>query len=231
MTPLASLGRCLLAIKMLIIIFFWVVYFNLYHKLPPAIRVENEFLDFDFFQGFVTTAPGSSVDIVPIELMCDNNKLFHENNFNVEEFKILWTSIQKAIDSMKNFTPNALKYQNNFSLLIQEVLQGSSHLLSDDENHFLGIYSKLFIISYPVSCKLFLVFYGFRFGQMYSVHYQMIVRGFLSGFICVKVWFPLFSTIICNLLFLFLKFIKQPLSLEGKKKQKNTRTCKKPSPQ
>lgn len=95
------------------------------------------------FKGFVTTAPGSSVDIVPIELMCDNNKLFHENNFNVEEFKILWTSIQKVIDSMKNFTPNALKYQKNFSLLIQEVLQGSSHLLSDDENHFLDVFSSL----------------------------------------------------------------------------------------
>ncbi|XP_038889850.1 fanconi-associated nuclease 1 homolog isoform X2 [Benincasa hispida] len=95
------------------------------------------------FKGFVTTAPRSSVDVVPIEVMCDNNKLFHENNFDVEEFKNLWTSIQKAIDSTKNFTPNALKYQKNFSLLVQEVLQGYSHLLSDDEKQFLDVFSSL----------------------------------------------------------------------------------------
>lgn len=148
------------------------------------------FLDSHIFQGLVTTAPRSSVDVVPIEVMCDNNKLFHENNFDDEEFKSLWTSIQKAIDSTKNFTPNALKYQKNFSVLIQEVLQSYSHLLSGDEKHFLGNLSKLFIIIYLVCFKLFLVFYGFRFGQMYSVHFQMTVRGFLSVFICGKVWFP-----------------------------------------
>lgn len=137
----------------------------------------------------MTTAPRSSVDVVPIEVMCDN-KLFHENNFDNEEFKSLWTSIQKAIDSTKIFTPIALKYQKNFSLLIQEVLQSYSHLLSGDEKHFLGNLSKLVIINYLVCFMLFLVFYGFCFEQMSSVHYQMTVRGFLSVFICVKVWFP-----------------------------------------
>lgn len=87
----------------------------------------------------MTIAPRSSDDVVPIEVMCDNIKLFHENNCDIEEFNNLWTSVQQAIDSMKNFTPNALKYQKNFCLLIQEILQGYSHLLSDDENHFLGI--------------------------------------------------------------------------------------------
>ena len=112
----------------------------------------------------MTTAPRSSVDVVPIEVMCDNINLLDEKNCDVE-FKNLWTSIQQAIDSMKNFTPNALKYQKNFSLLIQEVLQGYSHLLSDEENHFLGIFSKLFIISYPVSCKFFESFMDSALGR------------------------------------------------------------------
>lgn len=152
------------------------------------------FSDFDFFQGFVTTTPRSSVDVVPIEIMCDNIKSFHENSCDVEEFKILWRSVQQVIDSMKNFTPNALKYQKNFCLLVQEVLQCYTHLLSDDEKHFLGIWSNSFIFSYPVFCKGFPVFYEFLFGQIYSVHYQMIVRGFLFGFICGKVWFIILSS-------------------------------------
>ncbi|XP_022949023.1 fanconi-associated nuclease 1 homolog [Cucurbita moschata] len=94
------------------------------------------------FKGFVTTAPRSSVDVVPIEVMCDNINLLDEKNCDVE-FKNLWTRIQQAIDSMKNFTPNALKYQKNFSLLIQEVLQGYSHLLSDEENRFLDVFNSL----------------------------------------------------------------------------------------
>ncbi|XP_022155223.1 fanconi-associated nuclease 1 homolog isoform X2 [Momordica charantia] len=95
------------------------------------------------FKGFVTTTPRSSVDVVPIEIMCDNIKSFHENSCDVEEFKILWRSVQQVIDSMKNFTPNALKYQKNFCLLVQEVLQCYTHLLSDDEKHFLDLFSSL----------------------------------------------------------------------------------------
>lgn len=86
----------------------------------------------------MTIAPRSSVDAVPIEVKCDIIKLFHEKVCDAEEFKNLWTNVQQAIDSMKNFTPNVLKYQKNFCLLIEEVLQGYSHLLSNDENHFLG---------------------------------------------------------------------------------------------
>ncbi|XP_050946040.1 fanconi-associated nuclease 1 homolog isoform X4 [Cucumis melo] len=108
------------------------------------------------FKGLVTTAPRSSVDVVPIEVMCDNNKLFHENNFDDEEFKSLWTSIQKAIDSTKNFTPNALKYQKNFSVLIQEVLQSYSHLLSGDEKHFLDVFSSLSDDSQRLFIRLYL---------------------------------------------------------------------------
>ncbi|XP_011656117.1 fanconi-associated nuclease 1 homolog isoform X3 [Cucumis sativus] len=106
-------------------------------------------------KGLVTTAPRSSVDVVPIEVMCDN-KLFHENNFDNEEFKSLWTSIQKAIDSTKIFTPIALKYQKNFSLLIQEVLQSYSHLLSGDEKHFLDVFSSLSDDSQRLFIRLYL---------------------------------------------------------------------------
>lgn len=91
------------------------------------------------FQGCVTSVPKHSIDVVPIQIVC--HKTSDANDFNDDNvFKCLWRNAQQVIESTKSCPPCAIKYQHNFCVFIREVLRNSSHLLTDDEKNFIGMF-------------------------------------------------------------------------------------------
>ena len=93
----------------------------------------------NFLQGQVSAAPKNSLEIVPVRIFCQTT-LSDENkeNDNVELFRFLWRNAQQVTESAKNGRPNNTKYQQNFSVLLQEVLENNLHLFIDGEKDFLG---------------------------------------------------------------------------------------------
>lgn len=96
------------------------------------------------FQGCVTSLPKHSLDVIPIQIKCEKRMLVIEKEDDeLNIFNSLWENILIVIESSKNVPPCGAKYQQNFSLLTQEVLRSNSHLFSDDEIIFLESFASL----------------------------------------------------------------------------------------
>ncbi|XP_021291909.1 fanconi-associated nuclease 1 homolog isoform X1 [Herrania umbratica] len=96
------------------------------------------------FEGCVIAVPRSSLDAVPIQIVCQNMILNGEKGCdNFEVFKHLWQKALQVVEFAKNRPPNTTKYQENFCLLLQEVLRSSPHLFTDDEKKFIESFTSL----------------------------------------------------------------------------------------
>ncbi|KAF8014411.1 hypothetical protein BT93_H0284 [Corymbia citriodora subsp. variegata] len=62
---------------------------------------------------------------------------------DVDSIKCLWTSILQEVEAARKNPPSMTKYQQNFSLLIHEVLNRSSNLFTDDEKLFMESFTSL----------------------------------------------------------------------------------------
>ncbi|CAM8914893.1 unnamed protein product [Rhodiola kirilowii] len=87
------------------------------------------------FEGCVTSVPKQSLGSVPIRISCLS--LESSNMHDNEVFKLLWSNVVHAAESAKSNPTGKTKYQENFCLLIKEVLQDNVHLFTDDELGFL----------------------------------------------------------------------------------------------
>ncbi|CAM9004065.1 unnamed protein product [Rhodiola kirilowii] len=77
----------------------------------------------------------------PIRISCLS--LESSNMHDNEVFKLLWSNVVHAAESAKSNPTGKTKYQENFCLLIKEVLQDNVHLFTDDELGFLESFAAL----------------------------------------------------------------------------------------
>ncbi|XP_057959611.1 fanconi-associated nuclease 1 homolog isoform X2 [Malania oleifera] len=96
------------------------------------------------FEGCITSVPEDSLDVVPIQLVCQKSLSSEKNEYdNVQVFESLWKNLLRVVESAKTYPSNMAKYQKNFFLLVQEVLASNSHILTDDEKIFLESFTTL----------------------------------------------------------------------------------------
>ncbi|KAI8011134.1 hypothetical protein LOK49_LG06G02225 [Camellia lanceoleosa] len=82
--------------------------------------------------------------VVPIQIICQNEIFFGEKEYDgIQVVKSLWKNAFHVAESAKSHPPSMAKYQQNFSLLIQEVLRSYPHLFSYDERIFLETLTSL----------------------------------------------------------------------------------------
>ena len=88
-------------------------------------------------QGSITSLPRHPLGAVPIRLVCQ--KLIKDNSMESvdrETIQLLWREVVRVVDHAK-----APSYQQNFRLLVQDVLHNHLHLFVDEETSFLGIFA------------------------------------------------------------------------------------------
>ncbi|KAI8030745.1 hypothetical protein LOK49_LG01G04288 [Camellia lanceoleosa] len=96
------------------------------------------------FEGCITSVPKHSLDVVPIQIICQNEIFFGEKEYDgIQVVKSLWKNAFHVAESAKSHPPSMTKYQQNFSLLIQEVLRSYPHLLNYDGKIFLETLTSL----------------------------------------------------------------------------------------
>ncbi|KAF8388570.1 hypothetical protein HHK36_027245 [Tetracentron sinense] len=96
------------------------------------------------FEGCVTSLPKHSLDVVPIQIVCQEMTLHGEKESNdVRLFESLWKNAVHVVENAKAYPPSMTKYQQNFCLLVQEVLRNHPHLFTDDEKLFLESFKSL----------------------------------------------------------------------------------------
>ncbi|XP_012568884.1 fanconi-associated nuclease 1 homolog isoform X2 [Cicer arietinum] len=92
-------------------------------------------------KGHVTSVPKHSLDAVPIQIMCHRTPN-GESEYEDETFKCLWKNAQDVVEfAIKN--PSSVKYQQNFCLMLQEVLRNNIHLLTEDEKTYIESFTSL----------------------------------------------------------------------------------------
>ncbi|XP_052190291.1 fanconi-associated nuclease 1 homolog isoform X2 [Diospyros lotus] len=96
------------------------------------------------FEGCITSVPESFLDVVPIQIVCQSMASFGEKeSVDLQVFKSLRANAMCIAESTKTCPLSMKKYQQNFSLLIQEVLRSNTHLFSYDEKIFLESFFSL----------------------------------------------------------------------------------------
>lgn len=96
------------------------------------------------FEGYVTSVPKNPFDFVPIQIACHKMILHGEKEYeDVEAFKCLWKYAIHVVESTKNCPPGITKYQQNFCLVIHEVIRSNPHLFTDDEKKFMESFTSL----------------------------------------------------------------------------------------
>uniref|UniRef100_A0A5B6YVN6 Fanconi-associated nuclease n=1 Tax=Davidia involucrata TaxID=16924 RepID=A0A5B6YVN6_DAVIN len=96
------------------------------------------------FEGHITSVPEHALAIVPIQIMCQKRMSHAEKeNYDLQVFKSLWKHAFHVVESTKTCPPSMTKYQQNFFLLIQEVLRSYPHLFTHDEKNFLETFTSL----------------------------------------------------------------------------------------
>ena len=103
----------------------------------------SSWLLLDFLQGWITSVPKCSRDVVPIQISC--HKVVSNCSREIDDidiFRYLWKNVWQVIESSKNCRASATKYQQNFCVFLQEVLRSNPHLFTDDEKNFMGISSN-----------------------------------------------------------------------------------------
>ncbi|PIA29938.1 hypothetical protein AQUCO_05800189v1 [Aquilegia coerulea] len=95
-------------------------------------------------EGNVLSLPKHPLDAVPVKIVCQDLPSFGEKESNdCKDFESLWKSVQSVIEYNKSFPPSIVKYQQNFCLLLHEVMKNHHHLFTDDENVFIESFRAL----------------------------------------------------------------------------------------
>ncbi|XP_058201552.1 fanconi-associated nuclease 1 homolog isoform X2 [Rhododendron vialii] len=96
------------------------------------------------FEGCVTSIPEHSHDVLPIQITCQNEIFSGEKECdNLQVVRSLWENAFRVAESAKTHPLGMAKYQQNFSVLIQEVLRSYPHLFSCDEKIIFETFTSL----------------------------------------------------------------------------------------
>ncbi|KAI8566921.1 hypothetical protein RHMOL_Rhmol02G0080000 [Rhododendron molle] len=95
-------------------------------------------------QGCVTSIPEHSHDVLPIQITCQNEIFSGEKECeDLQVVRSLWENAFRVAESAKTHPLSMAKYQQNFSVLIQEVLRSYPHLFSCDEKIIFETFTSL----------------------------------------------------------------------------------------
>ncbi|KAG6667571.1 fanconi-associated nuclease 1 homolog isoform X1 [Carya illinoinensis] len=108
------------------------------------------------FEGHVCSIPKHPFDCVPIQIVCRKSVFNGEKESEVlEDFKCLWKVAKRVVESAKNYPLSMTKYQQNFCVLIHEVLRSNPHLFSEDEKIFMESFTSLSNDSQRIFIRLY----------------------------------------------------------------------------
>ncbi|XP_042433885.1 fanconi-associated nuclease 1 homolog isoform X2 [Zingiber officinale] len=105
--------------------------------------IDNHYIE---CEGFVDSLPHRAHDHVPIKLVCRKSLDCAESKETCTDCDFpesLWDNLVVAIENIKVHQPKMIKYQNNFSLMIEEVISHHSHLFTIEEKTFIGYFTSL----------------------------------------------------------------------------------------
>ncbi|KAB2041164.1 hypothetical protein ES319_D02G129700v1 [Gossypium barbadense] len=94
-------------------------------------------------KGYVISVPKRSLDAVPIQIVCQNSIFNGKKGCDEFEALHLWQKALQVVEFAKNRPPNTTKYQQNFCLLLKEVLTSSPHLFTKDKKKFIESFTSL----------------------------------------------------------------------------------------
>ncbi|KAF5465193.1 hypothetical protein F2P56_015220 [Juglans regia] len=142
------------------------------------------------FEGHVCSIPKHPFDCVPIQIACRKSVFHGEKESEVlEDFNCLWKVAKLVVESAKNYPLSMTKYQQNFCVLIREVLRSNPHLFSEDEKIFMESFTSLSNDSQRIFIRLYT-----RKGpwfRMSNISYaevldpQEAVKGLSAGYVCL----------------------------------------------
>ncbi|GAA0154469.1 hypothetical protein LIER_12441 [Lithospermum erythrorhizon] len=96
------------------------------------------------FEGHIADVPSGSRAIVPIELTVQSKEFLTDKKLeDLQLMQTFWRHALDVVESTKSHPFGTTKYQLNLTLLIQGVLNSSSHLLIDDEKASLEAFTSL----------------------------------------------------------------------------------------
>ncbi|GAB4826333.1 hypothetical protein Ancab_009199 [Ancistrocladus abbreviatus] len=95
------------------------------------------------FEGTMTSVPKHSLEVVPIKMMCQLTSCNELEIVDLDTFKFLWENVLHSISLGKKHPPSIAKYQQNFCLVVEEVLRSNPRLFRDDERVFLESFESL----------------------------------------------------------------------------------------
>nr|XP_019708406.1 fanconi-associated nuclease 1 homolog isoform X2 [Elaeis guineensis] len=94
-------------------------------------------------EGSVTSLPRHPYDVIPIQLVCQMAENGDMKSDDCQILKSLWESVLLAIEYGKANPPSMTKYQQNFCLMIEDVMNHYAYLFTDKEKSFLGAFNSL----------------------------------------------------------------------------------------
>ncbi|KAI3511622.1 hypothetical protein L1887_18778 [Cichorium endivia] len=89
------------------------------------------------FEGQIMSVPGHSNAVVPIQISCQENISSELEDEKVKLYKSLSQQVLTTVSLSEAFSPGMMKYQQNFCLLLQEVLRTTPHVFTDNEKTLL----------------------------------------------------------------------------------------------
>ncbi|KAH0464550.1 hypothetical protein IEQ34_007336 [Dendrobium chrysotoxum] len=95
-------------------------------------------------EGSILSLPEHPLHDVPIKLFC--KKVVRDGDIisaYQEDFELLWEKVLFANESAKSQPISMTKYQQNFRLMLEDVLDNYSHLFTKEEKCFIGYFSSL----------------------------------------------------------------------------------------
>ncbi|KAL8139730.1 hypothetical protein V2J09_005751 [Rumex salicifolius] len=96
------------------------------------------------FKGTITSVPERPTGPVSIRLKCQKIPCIGEiQHDKLQDFKSLWNNVLSSINTRIKSPPNFAKSQQNFCLVLDEVLSSNSHLFTNDEKCFLEAFNSL----------------------------------------------------------------------------------------
>ncbi|CAN1837761.1 Fanconi-associated nuclease 1 homolog [Linum perenne] len=118
--------------------------------LSPLIEKHNL-----IFEGFITAVPENPLDAVPLQIMC-NDVPTGSTTDCLKDFTSSWNNVIQVVESMKSSSLSVAKYQQNFGLLVEEVLRSNLHLFTDEEKKFLDLFLSISDGSQRLFLRLYL---------------------------------------------------------------------------
>ncbi|XP_020687578.1 fanconi-associated nuclease 1 homolog isoform X3 [Dendrobium catenatum] len=95
-------------------------------------------------EGSILSLPEHPLHDVPIKLFC--KKVVRDGDIisgYQKDFELLWEKVLFANESAKSQPISIEKYQQNFRLMLEDVLDNHSHLFTNEEKCFIGSFSSL----------------------------------------------------------------------------------------